>query len=126
MSVDPRVHGYTAERTTQLLAELRRRVSRFAGRGFGRRVTDVCRYRRAAGATAFTSRATHQRPRSGPWTCTWPAPGYFKTLGIPRVAGRDFGNETAAGPKVAMVNEAFVARVFKARTPSGGASPAAA
>jgi hypothetical protein len=26
MSVDPRLHGYTAERTTQFLAELRRRV----------------------------------------------------------------------------------------------------
>jgi hypothetical protein len=39
--------------------------------------------------------------------------GYFETMGIPRVAGRDFANETAAGPKVAVVNQAFADRVFK-------------
>jgi predicted permease len=40
-------------------------------------------------------------------------PGYFETLGIPRVAGRDFTGETIAGHKMAVVNEAFVQRLFK-------------
>ncbi len=44
--------------------------------------------------------------------------GYFKTLGIPRLAGRDFNNsDTPASPKVVIVNEAF-ARKF-----NGGANP---
>jgi predicted permease len=40
-------------------------------------------------------------------------PGYFRTLGIPLLAGREFTRADAAGaPKVAIVNEAF-ARKFK-------------
>ncbi len=40
------------------------------------------------------------------------APGYFRTLGIPLVAGRDFAPaDTAGAPKVAIVNEEF-ARKF--------------
>jgi predicted permease len=40
-------------------------------------------------------------------------PGYFRTLGIPLIAGREFTRADAAGaPKVAVVNEAF-ARKFK-------------
>jgi predicted permease len=39
--------------------------------------------------------------------------GYFETLGIPRVAGRDFANESPSAPKVAVVNEAFVQRQFQ-------------
>jgi predicted permease len=40
-------------------------------------------------------------------------PGYFRTLGIPLIAGREFTRADAAGaPKVAIVNEAF-ARKFK-------------
>jgi predicted permease len=44
-------------------------------------------------------------------------PGYFETMGIPSLAGRDFGNDAATGPKTAVVNRAFVDRVF------GGANP---
>ncbi|MFL6463730.1 MAG: ADOP family duplicated permease [Bryobacteraceae bacterium] len=44
--------------------------------------------------------------------------GFFKTLGIPQLAGRDFNtNDTPASPKVAIVNEAF-ARKF-----TGGTNP---
>jgi len=44
--------------------------------------------------------------------------GYFQTLGIARLAGRDFdGNDTPGSPKVAIVNEAF------AREYAGGTNP---
>ena len=37
------------------------------------------------------------------------SPGYFRTLGIPLMAGREFTRADAAGaPKVAIVNEAFI------------------
>jgi predicted permease len=40
-------------------------------------------------------------------------------MGIPRFAGRDFGGETASGPKTAVVNRAFVERVFAGENPIG-------
>jgi hypothetical protein len=46
-------------------------------------------------------------------------PGYFETMGIPRVAGRDFRGEIASGPKTAVVNRAFVERFFGGENPIG-------
>jgi predicted permease len=46
-------------------------------------------------------------------------PGYFETLGIPRIAGNDFGSETADGPKVGIANQAFVDKVLGGRNPIG-------
>jgi predicted permease len=45
--------------------------------------------------------------------------GYFDTMGIPRIAGRDFANEGASAPRVAVVNEAFVRQLFKNENPIG-------
>ena len=45
-------------------------------------------------------------------------PGYFRTMGTPLVAGRDFNDrDTLASPKVAIVNEVFARKFF------GGANP---
>ena len=42
----------------------------------------------------------------------WVSPGYFKTLNIPLVAGRDFdAHDTRKSPRVAIVNEALVKRL---------------
>jgi hypothetical protein len=46
-------------------------------------------------------------------------PGYFETLGIPRIAGNDFNRETATGPKVAIVNQAFVEQRPRRKNPIG-------
>ena len=48
------------------------------------------------------------------------SPGYFQTLGIPMLAGRDFGpNDTPTSSKVAVVNEAFVRKILKGANPLG-------
>jgi predicted permease len=48
------------------------------------------------------------------------APGFFETLGIPLVAGRDLAESDVDGvPKVAVVNEVFARRFFKAESPLG-------
>lgn len=39
-------------------------------------------------------------------------PGYFQTMGIDRLKGRDFAGEGANSPKVAIVNETFVKQFF--------------
>jgi predicted permease len=47
-------------------------------------------------------------------------PGYFRTLGAPLIAGREFTALDAAGaPKVAIVNQAFVKRFVAKRNPIG-------
>jgi ABC-type antimicrobial peptide transport system permease subunit len=40
-------------------------------------------------------------------------------MGIPRIAGSDFGAETATGPRTAIVNRAFVERIFGNENPIG-------
>jgi predicted permease len=48
------------------------------------------------------------------------APGFFETLGIPLVAGRDLGpTDLLAAPKVAVVNEVFARYFFKNESPIG-------
>jgi ABC-type antimicrobial peptide transport system permease subunit len=46
-------------------------------------------------------------------------PRYFDTLGIHRIAGSDFGSETANSTRVAIVNQAFVQQVLGGRNPIG-------
>ncbi len=47
-------------------------------------------------------------------------PGYFETLRIPRVAGRDFNEQdTAQSPRVAIVNEAFAKKLGLGANPIG-------
>lgn len=51
---------------------------------------------------------------------TWVSPGYFQTMGIPVLAGRDFSeHDTRTSPKIVVVNEAFVRRYVGARNPIG-------
>lgn len=48
------------------------------------------------------------------------SPYYFKTLGTPLLAGRDFDDhDTAASPKVAIVNEAFARQLGNGANPVG-------
>jgi predicted permease len=47
-------------------------------------------------------------------------PGYFRTMGIPFVAGRDFdAHDDLAAPKVAIVNEQFARKIFQGKNPIG-------
>jgi predicted permease len=45
---------------------------------------------------------------------------YFAVMGIPLVQGREFeARDTASGPKVALINEAFAARYWRGSSPIG-------
>jgi predicted permease len=47
-------------------------------------------------------------------------PGYFETMGIPLMVGRGFGpQDTAASPKVAVINETFAHWYFPGGSPIG-------
>ena len=46
--------------------------------------------------------------------------GYFKAMGIPILAGREFSESDGAGaPKVTVVNEEFARHFFKGASPLG-------
>src|SRR5262249_14979146 len=48
------------------------------------------------------------------------SPGYFATLGIPLISGREFtASDTQNSTKVAVVSETFVKRFFPKRSPLG-------
>jgi len=118
MSLDPRVHGYTAERTNQFLAELLQRVAALPGV-----ISAVCTDsvplsggNRSDGFHVEGRQSTGPDPAAELYMVT---PGYFETMGIARLAGRDFAGEAANGPKVAVVNQAFVDRIFAGENPIG-------
>ncbi len=119
VSVDPRVHGYSSERTAQFLESLRQRVAALPGVDAAVS-TDVALLTDGNRSDAFlpVGRPANQgQPANADLYMV--TPGYFDALRIPRIAGRDFGDETANGPKTAVINEAFAERVFGHENPIG-------
>ena len=107
--VSPELNGYTAERSRQLFERLEDELAALpgvtgvtaslvpllAGDNWGNDVRG-----RRASSRGPTSTRTRASTRSGP--------GYFRTLGVPLMAGREFTAADGLGaPKVAIVNEAF-------------------
>jgi predicted permease len=124
LQVDPRVNGYSAERTVQFLADIRERVASLPG------VISVVSTDSVPLNGGNRSDGFHAlvKPKSSASSPSQPDPivemymassGYFETLGIPRLAGRDFGSESARGPKVAIVNQIFVEKIFGTDNPIG-------
>jgi predicted permease len=116
MSVDPRVHGYTPERTVAWLTQLQQRVAGLPGVQSAV-VTDSPPLNGGNRSDGF-------QIAGGPDTDVstdlfMVNPGYFETLGIPRVAGNDFGSESATGPKTAIVNEEFVKDILGGKNQIG-------
>jgi predicted permease len=118
MSVDPRVHGYSPERTTQFFAALQERVSPLPG-VLSVAATDSVPLNGGNRSDGFS--VVGQKPEQNvPIVDLFMAmPGYFDTLGIPRLLGRDFAHEAASGQKVGIVNEAFVKQLFRGENPIG-------
>ena len=115
LSVDPRVHGYTPERTIAFLTLMQQRVATLPG-VVSVASTDLVPLSGGGRGDSFKADGN---PDSGHANADlfMVTPGYFETMGISRTAGVDFGSEVATGQKVAIVNRAFVERVF------GGANP---
>jgi predicted permease len=115
--VDPRVHGYTPERTAQFLDQLRSRVAAIPG-VISVAATDSVPLSGGNRSDGFRVEAE----TSGPYPIVelfMATPAYFETMGITRLAGRDFANEAANAPKVAIVNRAFAERFFPRKNPIG-------
>jgi hypothetical protein len=117
MSVDPRVHGYTPERTIAFLTLLQQRIAALPG-VVSAVATDVAPLSGGNRSDSFHAEGGPDKDKHDANTDLFMVtPGYFETMGILRTAGRDFGDETSPGPKTAIVSRAFAERVF------GGANP---
>ena len=117
--VSPELNGYSAERSKQLFERLEEQLAAQPG------VTGVSAARvPALGGSNWGTDVAVQGFKSGPdidsnSRFNEVAPGYFKTMGIPLLAGREFArSDRLGGPKVAIVNEAF-AKKFNLGTRRG-------
>ena len=109
-SVDPRVNGYSAMQTVQFLRQLRERVAGLPG-VLAVVCTDTVPLSGGGRSDGFN--VVGETPAEAPITDLYMATaGYFDVLGIPRIEGRDFGNESPNGPKVAIVDQEFVTKVL--------------
>ncbi len=117
MNVDPQLNGYSTIRTTQFLEELRRRVGALPGVISVACVDPV--------PLSMDGRWDDFHVADEPTNpdkvvdLHMVTPGYFQTMGIDRLNGRDFANEGANSPKVAIVNETLVQQFFGDRNPIG-------
>jgi predicted permease len=119
MSFDPSVHGYSPERSVNFMNQLQDSVSALPG-VVSAVVTDTAPL--SGGSRADGFRIAGSPDVASSWITAdlfMASPGYFDTLGIPRIAGPDFGSETANSARVAIVNQAFVQQVLGGNNPIG-------
>jgi predicted permease len=119
-SLNPNLSGYRGPATLALLDRLRERLGGLGG------VTAVAASQTAPISNSHSStNMTVEGYRAGEDENTDAevdgiSPGYFRTLGAPLIAGREFTPaDGAAAPKVAIINQAFADRFFRGRIPLG-------
>jgi len=118
MSVDPRLHGYSPERSVQLFDAVRQRIAGLPG-VISAACTDAVPLSGGHRSDGFVAPGRPAPAGSTVVDLYMASPGYFDTMGIPLVAGREFENETATSPRTAVVNEMFVQRFFGNESPIG-------
>lgn len=129
-NVSPALSGYTPVRTKQFHKELVERVRALPGIG-GIALSNIGLLEGNEWDSSMTAEGYDAKPgeNMNPY-CNAVSPGYFKTMGIPLVGGRDFDgrdvrNEpldpTATTPpyRVAIVNESYAKQYFAGRDPVG-------
>jgi len=118
MSIDPRLHGYSAERSVQLLTRVRERVAQLPG-VISVACTDAVPLSGGHRSDGFEVEGKPARAGNRIVDLYMATSGYFDTMGIPRITGRDFENEGATSPRTAVVNEQFVQRFLGNENPIG-------
>jgi predicted permease len=115
MSIDPQAHGYTPDRTIVFLAQVRDRVAAVRGVASAAFV-DYAPLSMTTDADSFRASGGQESLGADIYRVT---SGYFQTMRIPLIAGRDLGGESATGPKTAIVNRTFAERMFHGVNPVG-------
>ena len=119
MSFDPSVHGYSPERSVNFMRQLQTRVAALPG-VVSAVVTDTAPLSGGNRSDGFRIPGSPDVASSYIDADMFVAThGYFDTLGIPLIAGTDFGTESVTSPRVAIVNQAFVQQVLGGQDPIG-------
>lgn len=118
--LDPTLSGYDVMQTKQFYRQMRARLSAIPGvTGVGLAVVPIL------DRADWSSTVTVEGYRSKDGEDMNPhfnsiSPGYFKTMGIHVVAGREFDERDGAGaPRKGIVNERFAKLYFAGRSPLG-------
>ena len=118
MSVDPKLHNYPHDKTVQFLTQLHDRVTALPG---VRSVSFVGVVPLSIGATSdnFDVEANKDHPKQTVnANVNNVGSGYFSTMGIPMLRGRDFNLQTD-DQHVAIINETTAANLFPGQDPIG-------
>jgi predicted permease len=118
MAFDPQLHRYTSERSVQLLSAVRERIAALPG-VVSATTTDGVPLSMGHRADGFEVPGRPKPQGQNVVELYMAGPRYFETLGIPRVAGRDLGEENPIATRVGVVNEEFVRRFFQGENPVG-------
>lgn len=119
-AVDPALSGYVAERGRGFYEELTGRLRRLPGvRDVGAATLPLMGNSEMGSGVQIEGYQAKEREDTST-SRNVVSPGYFGTVGIPVVLGREFEERDRAGaPKVAVVNEAFVQRYYQGQNPLG-------
>jgi predicted permease len=119
-AVNPTLNGYKKERSFQFYRQLTDRLSRTPG------ISSVTlAVMPLLDGNEWDSSVTVEgyAAKEGEWVdphMQFVSPGYFRTLAVPVLIGRDFNDRDEQGtPPVGLVNERFAKRYFAGRSPIG-------
>jgi predicted permease len=119
-NLNPSLNGYSTERIRGLYGDLLTRVRMLPGVRAASLTTSSAI---SGGWDSLSVRVEGYQPRQDENMSPNAAiisPGYFASLGIPFVAGRDFTDQDAAGrPKVVIINQTFAHYFFGDANPIG-------
>ncbi|HWC97134.1 MAG TPA: ABC transporter permease [Candidatus Sulfopaludibacter sp.] len=118
MSIDPRLHGYSAQRSTQLFDSVRQRVAHLPG-VISAAWTDAVPLSGGHRSDGFQVEGKPAPSGTAIVDLYMATPGYFDTMAIPLLAGREFESDSATSPRTAVVNELFAQRFFENTNPLG-------
>jgi predicted permease len=118
MAIDPQLHRYTPQRAVQLLSQARQRIAALPG-VLSATTTDGVPLSMGHRSDGFDVPGRPKPQGENVVELYMAGPDYFETLGIPRVAGRDIGEENPTATRVGVVNEEFVRRFFQGENPVG-------
>ena len=107
LNVDPATRGYTESRGQQFYSQLLERVRALPGVRSASLVSIIPLGGLRGGTDITVDKQTLQV------NLNWVSPGYFQTIGIPLLRGRDFTERDHPGaPRVAVVNEQMARRFW--------------
>jgi predicted permease len=118
-SVDPRLHNYSREKTAQFFSQLRERVSALPGVRSVSFVDNVPLSLAATGNGFSVDAATGRPGQNANANVYSVGSGYFETMGIPLLHGRDFFDRQTDDQHAAIINETMAGQLFHNQDPIG-------